>query len=206
MLSCFKGYSELSEETTEEKSLSGEVSKKDSPWLVQLIANGEVCTVAISPRKDSILSGDEGGYMILWDVVSGSRRWEVHVAEESETFGATFAPDGGTIALGSFLGRVALFAPANGILVHEFRPSGSAVHSEPLKSVQTAACGSVGDVAYTPDSKLLASSDGLKGGKILLWDLVRPRRHPRPGGHAQILPRPLALLYDQLANGRGPCA
>ena len=136
------------------------------------MAGGEVYTVAVSPLDANIVvSGDAEGNLTLWDVEARSMKWSAPVAAEDEMFGVSFAPDGTRIACASHLGRVILVDASTGVLTHELRASGTVDHKETLKTVQTQAGGSVGDVAFSPDGTTLVSSDGSKACTLLVWDL-----------------------------------
>jgi RNA polymerase sigma factor (sigma-70 family) len=132
-----------------------------------------VWSVAFDPRGSLLVSGSgeyrrptEPGEVKLWDVTTGKETtWDAKTAEEKIwfrghrelLFSVAYAPDGRTVASGSWDKTVKLWEVATGRELATF-----AGHQ-----------GEVRGVAYTPDSALLVS--GSFDGTVKVWDVAAAR-------------------------------
>ena len=95
--------------------------------------------VAFSPDGKSVVSGDDNGEVVLWDVATGARRtWN----DGSTVKGVAFSPDGKTVATGDVSGQVSLWDVAAGTKITTW-DDGTVVQS----------------VAFSPDGGTLATAD-----------------------------------------------
>src|SRR5262249_8194330 len=111
-----------------------------------------VRTVAISPNRRTVVSGDDLGRIVFWDLPD--RQQIPPVIEQGRSVGGlAISPDGETLASGSF---------DHNVLLWDMKPHQR--KGEPLLGHS----GSVNSVAFSPAGDLLAS--GSADGTIILWE------------------------------------
>ena len=129
-----------------------------------------VWSVAFSPDGNQIISGDEEGILILWDVASGNeiRRFEGH---PHGIRSASFSPDGsqilvgsGGIIVGAGPGELFLWDVASGNEIRRFEGHPYGTHS----------------VAFSSDGRQILS--GGFDGTAILWDISSGEEIRRYGG------------------------
>ena len=132
-----------------------------------------VNSLAFSPEGDMIVSGNDGGWLELWDVETGKRenRWRGHWDEQATDDEAlamcvTFSPDGMHVASGGGDTKVKLWNAKTG---EQFGPSLDR-HTGFVRSLD-----------FSPDGNLLATS-GFDG-RVLVWDLATGLPRPELLGH-----------------------
>ncbi|HEX4072328.1 MAG TPA: protein kinase, partial [Planctomycetaceae bacterium] len=126
--------------------------------------NSIVHAIAISPDGKLIASGNSN--IKIWDAVSGTGKFALHVAKSNypDTGGLAFSPDSRALASGS----------SDEIVNIWDMPSG---RRRPALEGHT---GYIRTVAFSPDGKLLASADDAS---IRLWDFASGRSLHTLRGH-----------------------
>lgn len=135
---------------------------------------------AFSPNG-KLLAWARPGAVILADAVTGKMVHRLKLdAESNLTPAFSFAPDGQTLAARDSTGRIALWSVHDGKRLRAF--------------ALTDAASGPGTLAFSPDSKLLAVSEG---GAVRLLDAANGKELPGPTGHRAVVSR---VAYA--ANGR----
>jgi transcriptional regulator with XRE-family HTH domain len=133
---------------------------------------GGVNSVAFSPDRHTLASGNLDGTVRLWDVadpVHPRPLGQPLVGGTDIILSVTFSRDGHTLASGNADGTIRLWKVADP--VHP-RPLG-----QPIGPPLTSGTAGVYSVAFSPDGHTLAS--GGDDGTTRLWDVADPA-HPRP--------------------------
>jgi WD40 repeat protein len=172
-----------------------------------------VRSLVFHPNSSWLAVGTDAGTTTIWDVASNHEI--AHFNQSGQIFGLAFSPDGSTIASGGS-GNVALWESISGHLLYTvstsselvvFSPDGNLVAAggegdtvkvwgaksgHVLAEKQQFAHNGYGDmrvvsaIAFSPDSKLIASADGGArfaftvprqpvGGNILVWEATTGR-------------------------------
>jgi len=175
-------------------ALIGGMAEPEKFELVQTLdANARVNSVAFSPAGKILASGFSGGFIKLWDIVTGKLLQTLQHGDR--VYSVAFNPDGTTLASGSSDGTIKLWNVATRKLLHTlqgpeqpvwsiaFNPDGTTLASgssdgtiklwnvATRKLLQTIQHGDrVYSVAFNPDGTTLAS--GSSDGTIKLWDIA----------------------------------
>ena len=126
----------------------------------------DVSSVSFSPDGTLIVSGSDGGMIILWDVATQRQvaAWEGDVDEGSHS--VVFSPDGSMLASAhSYSYRIKLWDVGTRQLLDTLKGHTGAVYS----------------VAFSPDGTTLASVGGRDG--VILWDVKTRERITTLKGH-----------------------
>jgi Novel STAND NTPase 1/WD domain, G-beta repeat len=140
---------------------------ENTPLSSPLVAGTRgVGSVAFSPARHMLASGNIDGTIRLWDVADPARPrllgQPLKVGEAVES--VAFSPDGRTLASSTYFGTVVLWDISD------------PAHPVALGLPLMAGSGIVYSVAFSPDGRTLAS--GGDDGMVRLWDVARPA-HPR---------------------------
>lgn len=134
--------------------------------------NGQIFGLAFSPDGSWVASGGEGN-VALWESITGRQLYTVSTSSEL----VVFSPDGTLIAAGGSGDKIKVWEAKSGRLLTEKRQFTRNGYGD-LRAVTT--------IAFSPDSKLIASSDGGSqfaftvprqpvGGTILVWEATTGR-------------------------------
>ena len=128
--------------------------------------NSNVLSVAVSPDGTLLASGNSN--VKLWDAVSGTAKFALHVARSngSDTGSLAFSPDSRALAAGSSDNMVDIWDMPSG----RHRPA-LLGHTAPVTAV-----------AFSPDGKVLASAS--EDATIKLWDVATSQHLVTLKGHA----------------------
>jgi WD40 repeat protein len=81
--------------------------------------SGAIEVVAFSPDGKQLLSGGDGGSVLIWDTATGDSRLLLGQRGGASVHAAAFAPDGLTIAIGTYSGKLGLWKAQGGQEVRE---------------------------------------------------------------------------------------
>jgi WD40 repeat protein len=154
---------------------------------------------AFSPDSEHLISGDEDGNILLWNIHQDQPLSRVLAHEEAEVDSLAFSPDGTRLLSGSHAGNAegsatvwdaqtgaSLFDPfkvEREVVAVAYSPDGSLFaygiadgtlvlrstsSGEALQTLQAHA-GSIRDIAFSPDSKRIASAS--EDGSVRLWQV-----------------------------------
>lgn len=149
-----------------------DLTDPDRPVLRDTETAETVMAVAAHPKRDLVIATGAGGKAAWWELVGGRELRRVQVEESSDTWGTdrdgipslSFSPDGRLLAGAD---------RDNG--VHRGDVTGEVSDLEHWQNLSELPTGEPAEsVAYSPDSRYLASGD--VGGEIRLW----PRRARAP--------------------------
>jgi WD40 repeat protein/tRNA A-37 threonylcarbamoyl transferase component Bud32 len=115
-----------------------------------LRAKDAVLGAAIAPDGGAVAACDQGGWLSVWRLADGARRFQERVLEQRAT-AVAWSADGKRIAVGGSADAIRVRDAANGRALAEI-PAG----------------GGVTALAYSPDGRWLAS--GHASGAVRLWD------------------------------------
>ncbi len=165
------------------------------PRIVRLAHEGNRTCVAFSPDGKTLATGGRDNCIRLWDV--GTGKLKLTIAAHNAQVGVSrlaFFPDGKTLASASWAGdgtvklwdvaggkqRQVVGTDEGGIGFLAVSPDGKSlawggkIHLYDVQAGHEARClsapGAVDSVAFSPDSKLLASANG--GGTVRLWEVA----------------------------------
>ena len=127
-------------------------------------------SLAFSPDRHTLASGDANGTIQLWDVTDPAdprALGQPLTGSTAAVDSVAFSPDGHSLASGDGNGTVRLWNIAD------------PAHPRPIGQPLTGTTVAVHTVAFSPDGHTLASGDG--NGTVRLWDVTDPAR-PRPLG------------------------
>ena len=129
--------------------------------------------LAFSPDKRLLAVAISGpsGRLELRDA-STMRLLKTEVSTQPWLSAMAFSPDGSLIATGADAGTIQLWRVVGGAHVG-MKPLGV-----PLATTNTPGVGGIGGVAFSPDGRVLASSDGT--GALQLWDVAKRRALDAP--------------------------
>ena len=116
------------------------------------LMNSPVWSVAISPDEKTFVSGNYDGHIMVWDLVTGERRYTFPT--DSVVWSVAIAPNGQSFVTGSGDGSARQWNLASGELLQTFGGHRDAVRA----------------VAISPDGRTLAS--GSWDSSIRLWNLA----------------------------------
>ena len=134
-----------------------------------------VLSIAFSPDGSIIASG-KGDQVLLWNALTGQQMETFHAEVAGLNIRAvTFSPDGSVLATGH---------ENNTILLWDM-----AIRQEKLAiivpTLERNIRSEIGNVAFSPDGKTLASSGGHEDYSIYLWDVVTGQRKTTLTGHKE---------------------
>ncbi|MBN2006791.1 MAG: WD40 repeat domain-containing protein [Anaerolineae bacterium] len=147
---------------------------------VEYIDAGAVAKIAFSPDGTILASGDNHGYVKLWQLDRNTPSPDGAPSDDGTTlretlkmrtniFSIAFSPDGTMLAAGDGYGTVSLWR-VNYTLLEENAPPGTAqVKKSTLLCELEKHSLPVSSIAFSPDSKMLAS--GSWDGVINLWEI-----------------------------------
>lgn len=120
-----------------------------------------VTAVAFAPDAATVLSGDERGTLVWWDLKSrlGRKRWRGH---RDDVEAAAVAPNGRFAVTGGLDGAVRLWGLETAGEIELFRNRFDEA---------------VTDVAYAPDGRLIAA--GTEAGRVAIWSVKTGERIAR---------------------------
>ena len=130
------------------------------------IGPGLVNSVAFSPDRATLASGNEDGTIHLWDTTTGQRLKNLP-GHTDHVNSVVFSPDGRTLASdGSWDETVRLWDVSTGRLLHTL-----------------AGTGYLESVSFSPDGKMIASGGGWDDPVVRLWDVETGRDLHALTGH-----------------------
>ena len=136
-----------------------------------------VQSVVVTPDGATAISSSSDQSVRVWDVASGTQRGEIPVEWPTPDHPITLAlaPDGRTLAIGSFRGMVTLWDVV--------RNEKTRVIGWTVPRLQTVARDVVG-LAFSRDGQFLACAYRLDG--VVIWDLANERQVRGPTDKAQL--------------------
>jgi len=181
---------------------------KLKPGPVDLTCRSQVNAVVFSPNGQWLLSAENDGTLVLWDVRAAAVEWEEAKTHGGlGTFALAFSPDGKQILSGGGDAQVVLRDAAAGRVLRTleghaktvravaFLPDGTAGVSAGLdttiriwdlaspKARVLMAPAPIHALAVSPDGKRLLTGDA--GGAVRLWDLAEDKEIIAFAGHAR---------------------
>ncbi len=147
---------------------------------VRFCPGSTVQSVAFSPDRRTLASGNTDGTVWLWEIASGKH---IRILRESQTWvvAVAFSPDGNLLACRGENSGIGLWQVATGKQIRRFGMG-------PLK-IPLSRTGSdtwAFRVAFSPDGKTLAAASGDLTGQdseIRLWEVATGKELGRFGGH-----------------------
>jgi eukaryotic-like serine/threonine-protein kinase len=121
--------------------------------------NSEVIALAFSPDAKRLATFNQDPRLRIWDVESGEITLDLPASDAINADGRIplFSPDGSILASGEIDGRIRLI----NLATHDVR-----------EIPAPAGCDSLGALAFSPDSRLLAAGHGPADGTIRLWEVA----------------------------------
>ncbi len=142
-----------------------DVSSPARPRKLVTFEGGAPTAFAPGGRLVSTISANDEP--VLWNVTKPSKPTRIatlHLADSTQMWGAAFSPDGRTFAV-AYLDRLYLWNVANPARPKLLRTLAAKL-GNPTRPAQT------GDIAFSPDSQLLATTAGRD--HVDLWDVANP--------------------------------
>ncbi|RYN21505.1 Vegetative incompatibility protein [Alternaria arborescens] len=134
---------------------------------------GPVSALAFSPNGKTLVSGSVHSKLKLWDVDSGEVLLKLYHRNDGQVNALAFSPDGKTLASGFWTGFIKTWDTGSGRLLQTLSSHFSSADRGRVQSRGWVGAGprlrvSVNALAFSPDSKMLASGSDDKTAK--LWN------------------------------------